>query len=135
MSGYISSNGSDLSTIFAKNIVTNDISFSSLTTFSKGIISSYVVATGNISISSNYPNIILIDSPTAFNITLPTNPSRHGIMIQVRQISGTTALTMGYPNGIRLGNILQTTGAYMNYNLCTLQDNTGNNWWYVFYRP
>ena len=136
MSGFISSTGADLSSVFAKSILTNDVSFSSIVSFSSyAIQSSFIVATGNISISSNYPNIIFINSASNFNITLPTNPSQSGIMIQVRQISGTTPLTIGYPNQIRLGNVAQTTYAQMNYSLCSLSAGDNLNYWYLFYRP
>ena len=135
MAGFINSNGNELSTVFAKNILTNDVSFSSLVSFSTNAIQrSYIVATGNISLSSNYPNIIFINSASAFNITLPANPTITGIMIQIRQISGTTALTMGYPNGIRLGNSAVTSVAYMNYSLCSLLGGAIINW-YLFYHP
>jgi hypothetical protein len=132
MFNYIAQNGNDLSTIFAPNVITTDVSFSSSISFTKGISSSYIVASSNITLSSNFPNVIYINSATNFNITLPTNPSILGIMMYIRQISGTSPLTIGYPNGIRRQNSPITNAAYMSYSLCSLPTGSGNNW-YLFY--
>ena len=129
---YISQNGTDLSTIFAPNIITTDASFSSLISFTSGISSSYVIASSNVTFTSNYPNIIFIDSASNFSINLPTNPSTSGIMIYVRQISGATARTITYPNQIRLANSPTTQAAYMSYSICSLP--AGLNYWYLFYK-
>ena len=137
MSGLILNTDSDLSTLFKPSIIAFDASFNNITTFSKGISSSYIVATGNTTITSNYPNIIFINSTSALTLTLPTNPSQSGIIIQIRQIIGSSAITVTYPNQIRSGNSLINTTAYMNYSLCTLSDNGSPmlNWWYLFYHP
>lgn len=128
---YVSQNGSDLSTIFAPNAITTDMSFSSLISYTRAIQNYYVIASSNISFTSNFPNVIYINSASNFSITLPTNPSQSGIVIYVRQVSGTSALTISYPNGVRITNTQVTSVAYMSYSLCSLP--AGLNYWYLFH--
>lgn len=132
MFNYVSQNGTDLSTIFAPNVITTDVSFNSMISFTRAITNSYIVASSNVTLSSNYPNVIYITAASGFSINLPTNPSQSGIMIYIRQVSGISALTIGYPNQVRITNSPVTSAAYMSYSLCTLPA-TGINNWYLFH--
>ena len=128
---YIAANGSDLSTIF-KNIA-SDVSFTQLVTFSKYIQNSFAILNSNATFTkTNLPNIIYITGSTGFSITLP-NDASFGIVIYVRQVSGTSALSISYPNNVRLGNNPTSPIAYMTYSLCSMPDNSNNVYWYLLY--
>ncbi len=129
---YIAANGSDLSTIF-KNIA-SDVSFTQLVTFSKYIQNSFAILNSDtIFTKTNLPNIIYINSTTGFNITLPTDTSLIGTIIYVRQVFGTSALTIYYlNNAVRTGTTTTPSITKISYNLCLMPDLTTNNvFWHL----
>ena len=131
---YITANGSNLTNLF-RNVFTSDISFASLVTFTKCIQNSFVVLNSNTTFTmQNLPNIIYISGSSTFNITLPRDLSLNGIIMNVRQISGTTPLSIVYPNGgIRVGNDATSPIAYMSYSLFTVVAGGVLNYYLTYY--
>lgn len=135
---YITANGSDLGTVlnvagFRKGVLTSDISFSSLVKYTKYIQNSFAVLNSDTTFTkTNLPNIIYISGSSQFIITLPTDVSLAGTIIYVRQISGTSPLSISYPTGIRLGNNPTSPYANMSYSLVAIVAG-GSLYWYLTY--
>ena len=137
---YITANGSNLATVlngagFRTGVLTADVSFTSLVTYTKYIQNSFVVLSSTTTFTkTNLPNIIYISGSTNFSITLPTDVSLIGTIIHVRQISGTAPLSITYPsNGIRLANTPTSPFSNMSYSLFAAQDGSNLLYWYLTY--
>jgi len=136
---YITANGSDLVTVlngagFRTNVLTADVSFSSLVTFTKCIQNSFVVLNSNTTFTkTNLPNIIYISGASHFTITLPRDISLVGTIIHVRQISGTTPLNISYADdGVRFENGPQSA-PYMSYCLFSVFISPTLLWYFLYY--